>query len=158
MRFLLPLIANLSEPQYRLLLLLQALIVKHGAAAVPAVTDSDIAEGCAAVAATYETAGKGIIYEHQAASLPAQRLAGELGHAIAEMRRRGAPPSMERDAVAALRRIERGARTAMQALPGEQSPVFLALLRRVMAATEDGASTRAADHAPSGGGRLIIPG
>ena len=153
---LLPIVSELSEPQYRLLLFFQALVVKHAEAALPPIFDTDIANAAAAVAATFETAGKGIIYEHQAASVPAQRLAAELGHAVAEMRRNGAPPSVERDATAALRRLERGAITAAAVLPDDQPPVFLGVLRRVMTSTEPAGSAADSPSAPSSS--LIIPG
>jgi hypothetical protein len=154
MRFLLPLLADLSEPQYRLLLFVQALVVKHAEGAIPPLLDADVADAAAAVAATFETAGKGIIYEHQAASVPAQRLASEVGHAIAEMRRKGAPPSLERDAAAALRRLERGAKTAGTVLDGDEAPVFVGVLRRVM----EQPAAAAADSPPAGGSGLIVPG
>ena len=157
MRLLLPLLADLSEPQYRLLLLLQAIVVRHAETAIPPVVDSDIAAASAALAATYETATKGIIYEHQAASIPAQRLAADLGGAITEMRRKGAPATVERDASVALRQLERGARTAASALTGDEAPVFLNVLRRVMAGM-DHAPAASSEPSPSPGGGLIIPG
>ena len=157
MRFLLPLLGDLSEPQYRLLLYFQALVVQHAAAAQPPAGDADIAEAAAAVAATFETAGKGIIYEHQAASVPAQRLASELGYAVADMRRKGAPAALERDAAVALRTLERAARAAATALAGDAAPVFLGLLRRVMAAMEPASGAPQEPPAASGSG-LIIPG
>ena len=156
-RFLVPLLSDLSERQYHLLLYLQALVVKHAEAAIPRLTDEDIAEAAAAVAKTFETVSKGIIYEHQAASVPAQRLASELGGAISEMRRKGAPPALERDATAALRTLERAARTASKGLPDDEPPVFLELLRRVMAAMDQGRGA-SADAPAAGGSGLIIPG
>ena len=157
MRFLVPLLSNLSEHQYHLLLFLQALVVKHAERAIPPLTDEDIAEAASAVARTFETVSKGIIYEHQAASIPAQRLATELGGAISEMRRKGAPPALERDATAALRTLERAAQAASKALAGDDAPVFLGLLRRVMAAMDE-ARGPAADAPATSGGGLIIPG
>jgi hypothetical protein len=158
MRFLVPLLADLSEPQYRLLLFLQAVVVRYAQTASPPLTDADIAEASAAVAATFETAGKGIIYEHQAASIPAQRLATELGHAIAEMRRKGAPASLEREATATLRKLERGARTASSALTGDDPPIFLGMLRRVMASVEAQVPEARSSGPAAGGSGLIIPG
>jgi hypothetical protein len=157
LRFLMPLLAELSERQYQLLLYLQALIVKHAEAAIPPLTDADIAEACAVVAKTFETASKGIIYEHQAASVPAQRLATDLGGAISEMRRKGAPPAIERDATTALRTLERAARTADKALAGDETPMFLGLLRRLMATIGERRGD-SSDTPPAGGSGLIIPG
>ena len=75
--FIVPLVADLTETQYRLLLMFQSATVKHAASAVPGVRDEDIAAAADAAAATLETARKGIIYEHQAVSVPAQRLTAE---------------------------------------------------------------------------------
>ena len=151
MRYFLPLIADLSEAQYRLLLLFQAIVVKHAQGALPPVRDDDVADAAAAVAATLETARKGIIYEHRAAAIPAQRLAAELTAAAAEIaKREGAPATVERDAAVALRRIERGARGAAAALAGDEPPIFLGLVRRMMA----GAAEAAAPEPPQG--RVII--
>lgn len=136
MRYFLPLVQDLTETQYRMMLLFQAIVVKHAQGVLPPVRDVDVADAAGAVAATLETARKGIIYEHRAASVPAQRLADELGRAAGELaRREGAPASVERDAAAALRRVERGARGAAAGLAGDEPPAFLALLGRLMADT-----------------------
>ena len=52
------------------------------------LVDDDVAEAMAALAATYETAARGVIYEHRPASLPAERLVGALKPVLAEGRRR----------------------------------------------------------------------
>ena len=83
--FILPLVSELTETQYRLLLLFQSATVKHAERRLPTLRDEDIAEAAAAAAATLETARKGIIYEHQAVSVPAQRLTSELGRVVAEL-------------------------------------------------------------------------
>jgi hypothetical protein len=156
-RFFVPLVQDLSEPQYRLLLLFQGVVVSQAHNALPPLHDEDVAEGAAAVAATLETARKGIIYEHRAQSGPAQQLATEFTRAITELSRQpGAPSAFERDAAVVLRRIEQGARTAAAALPDEQPPVYLGLLSRLMShGPDDQARESSAVEPPS---RLIIPG
>jgi hypothetical protein len=114
-RVLLPLIQDLSEPQYRLLLAFQAIILKHAASALPAPQDADVGDAAGTLASTIETAGRGIIYEHQTASVPAQRMVAEL-----------------RDAATALRRIEQGARDAAAAFPEDGATAYLGLLSRMM--------------------------
>lgn len=138
--FLLPLVSGLTETQYRLIVLFQSITVKHAEHAVPALLDVDVAEGAAAAAATLETAGKGIIYEHPAASVPAQRLTDEYGRLVAELIKQNATQRgrVERDAAAALRKIEAGARTAATVLTGDEAPVYLKVLGRVFAATPSG--------------------
>jgi hypothetical protein len=167
MGFFVPLVSDLSEPQYRLILYFQAIAAQHAVGAVPSLMDQDVAEAAAALAGTLETAGKGIIYEHQAASIPAQRLVTDFRKGLGELTREsGAQTSrFERDAAVALRRIEHGARRASSALAGDDHPVFLSLLSRIMAAAgtaSDGAqgadspSAEPGDRQPGSG--LIIPG
>jgi hypothetical protein len=163
MGFLLPRINDLTEMQYRLFLYLQARVLQHAKAAIPAPLDADAADAASSVAATLETAGKGIIYEHQAQSLPAQRLAAELGRAVADLAQQaGAQASrVERDAAAALRRIERVAREAGKEIADEASPAttWLALARRMMRGEgangkdEGGAAPSPSPDAP----RIVLP-
>ena len=136
MRFLLPRIADLSEPQYLLFMLFQAVVLQHTGQATPVPHDADVAEAAASVAATLETARKGIIYEHRAASIPAQRLASEISKALNEVAgRAGAEAArLERDAAAALRRLERTARDARAEVPDpeREESSWLALADRLM--------------------------
>lgn len=161
MQFLLPRIGDLTETQYRVFLFAQALVLQHAKAAVPAPHDTDVADAAASVAATLETAGKGIIYEHHAASLPAQRLATEIGRAIADLAQRaGANGSrMERDAAAALRRLERAAREAAGEVPDETVPEasWLALATRLMAGAPAAAETQEKAEPATEAPRIILP-
>jgi hypothetical protein len=157
--FILPLVSDLTETQYRLLLLFQSTVVTHAAAAVPALRDDDVAEATSAAAATLETARKGIIYEHQAVSVPAQRLTSALAKVVADLGAQAGSQQarLERDGAVALRRIEQGARTAAKALEGDEAPVYLNLLTRMLkdpaAPAEAGAPGGAS---PTAGGGLII--
>jgi hypothetical protein len=157
--FLLPLISDLTDSQYRLVLLFQSVAVKHAQSAMPSVEDVDIAEAASAVAATLEPARKGIIYEHQAVSAPAQRLTTELRGVVAELiaQNPSQQARIERESAVALRRLEQGARTALAALPGDETPVYLKLLNRMMSGAPAGAdqsSDQETRTAPRGG--LII--
>jgi hypothetical protein len=157
--FVMPRISDLSNTQYRLFLFVQAIVLQHAASAVPALVDGDVAEAIAAVASTIETARSGIIYEHQARSLPAQRLADEVGKAVMDIARRaGAEASrVERDAAVALRRIERLAREAASESPDADRPAgsWLAIAARMMgpANTADSPEHTASRDEP----RIIIP-
>ena len=136
MRFLLPRISDLSEPQYRLFLFLQGVVLQYAREADPTPLDIDVAEATATVAATLETAGKGIIYEHQAPTIPAQRLAAEIRKVVAEVaQRNGAEAArLERDAAKSLRRIEGAARAAQAEVPDATYPdmSWLAMSTRLM--------------------------
>jgi len=158
MAFLLPRVADLTEAQYRLLLFAQAVVLQHARAATLVPHDADVADAAATVAATLETAGKGIIYEHQAGSVPAQRLVTELGRAVADLRQRAGAEvgRVERDCAVALRRLETIARDAEAAAPDTAAPhsSWLTFATRLMgqAGTADGAPTPVADEP-----RIIVP-
>jgi hypothetical protein len=158
LRFFLPLVSDLTEPQARLVLVFQAVMLRHAAGAVPALLDQDVADAAGAVAATLETARKGVIYEHQAASIPAQRLSAELRAALASLAPEASHVArVERDGAVALRTIEQAARTAATALAGDEPPIFINLARRL--APEPGTTTPGQGGAAKGGGSpLIITG
>lgn len=159
MAFVLPRISDLAEPQYKLFLFLQAIVLRHAERALPALLDADVADAAATVAATIETARSGIIYEHQTHSIPAQRLAAEVRDALMDLARRaGADGSrLERDAAVALRRLERLAREAMVESPDLERPTrsWLGLADRMMGpqTAADSAQQQAAKEEP----RIIIP-
>jgi hypothetical protein len=122
--FLTPRVGALTETQYRLFLFAQAIVLQQTKDAMPAPLDVDVADAAATVAATLETARKGIIYEHQAAAVPAQRLATELTRVVQDLvQRAGADAArLERDAALALRGLERVARDAQNDAPDEARP------------------------------------
>ena len=115
---MLPLLQGLSERQARLFLTLAALTSRHQAEGLQKLADDDIAQAAAALASTLETASRGIVYEHQPASLIASRLMTELKALVDEVVK-NAGSALERDAAIALRRIEHGAR-AMSAYTSSQ--------------------------------------
>jgi hypothetical protein len=159
MAFVLPRIADLAEPQYKLFLFLQAIVLRHAESALPAVLDADVADAAATVAATIETARSGIIYEHQARSIPAQRLASEIREAVGNLASRAGSEAsrLERDAAVALRRIERLAREAAVESPDPDHPTrsWLGLADRMMGpqTAADSAEQQAAKDEP----RIILP-
>ena len=117
------------------------------------IVDDDIGEAAAALAGTFETAARGVIYEHRPASLPADRLATALKRVIAEAGKPGGS-AFDRDAAFVLRRIEEATRE-ISAADASNRRAYLDLLGRVLddsgdPGTEDGAETAA-------GPRLILP-
>ena len=152
--FLGPIIHDLAEPQYHLFVLIQMFLRAYRPATVPAIIDDDVAAAAGALAATLETAGRGIIYEHRPSSLPAQRLATDMKAALDQGPAQGYP-SRDRDAVVVLRRIERAAQAAQRTLGGGQT-AYLDLLERVF--REPGPQS-APEPPPTaeGGSGLIIP-
>jgi hypothetical protein len=155
--FILPLVSELTDTQYRLLLLFQSATLQHAGAAQPRLRDEDVAEAAAAAAATLETARKGIIYEHQAVSVPAQRLSSELTRVVADLSAKAGSQQarLEREAAVALRRLEQGARTAGKALKGDEPPAYLNLLSRML--KEPAGASAPGESAPPAGGVIITP-
>lgn len=146
---LLPTLRGLSERQHQLFFLFQSLIARHTPEGFARLVDDDVAEAAAAVASTLETAARGVIYDHPAQSLPAQRLATEMKAMLAEMAQQGAKV-YDREAAMVLRAIEKGARETRQLEPGDTS--YLTLMARLLQ------RNRAATPAPAPqSGSLIIP-
>jgi hypothetical protein len=140
-------LGDLSERQARVLLYLQAFTKQHAPSALPPLLDRDVAEAAASLASTFETAAKGIVYEHHAASVPAQRLAANLKRGIEELAR-AERPAPDRDTAAALRMMEKLARDAASRL-GDGDRSYLHLLDRVMKPARE---TNAQDEK-----RVIVP-
>jgi len=107
---LLPSIQKLTERQHQLFFLFQSVVARHRPGGFARLADRDVAEAAASVAATLETAAKGLIYEHPAQTAVASALAAELSALIQQIRAEGATV-YDREAAMALRAIEAGART-----------------------------------------------
>ena len=158
-RFLLPIIDGLGRRQYQLFFVVQATIHRLAETDEMPVNDDVVRDTAQALAATYETASKGIIYEHRPSSLPAERLARELKPLLQGKDGRG-PLASERDLLEVLRRVERAATDARKTLDGG-THAYLDLVGRVMRSSSDGdtedsdetAPAKTADPAPS----VIIP-
>ena len=102
---LLPLVQGLSDRQAQLFLMLAAATSRHQSDALHRLADDDVAQAAGSLASTLETSAKGIVYEHQPASLIASRLLAELKTVVDEVVK-NAGSALERDAAIALRRIE----------------------------------------------------
>jgi len=101
------------------------------------VVDEDLAEGSASLAATYETASRGLIYEHRPQSPIAQRFVTELKVFLGELAAQGdaaASRQLERDAAIVLRQLERGAREARKAVDEGPATALDTIARFVTAA------------------------
>ena len=161
LRFLLPIVADLPSNQYRLFVFVQNLLHDVARAAEPPVDDRTVREAAETLAKTYETASKGIIYEHQAAGLAAERLSRALKPLLDDPSAAGgpdAPTAGERDLAAVLRCIERAAAGAEAAL-GDGSRAYLDLMSRMTRppATAGGAPEPGLDGEAGDEPRIIIP-
>jgi hypothetical protein len=157
---LVQMIEGLTAQQGEVLSLLQARIRMHRAAAIPALQDSDVADAMNALASTLETASRGILYEHQAASVPAMRLQQDLRAVLAELgeRERALGPTA---LAPVLRRIETMVeRTARHFAPTEGAAtdtVFLDFLERIGRPLEPDTDRPVGQAEPAPASRIILP-
>lgn len=153
-RFLAGVVRDLTEAQYHLFLFLQMAVARHAAHAVPALADADVDAAVRAMADTLDTAARGIIYEHQVASLPAQRLATELKAALETLAKDGRGPR-DADVALALKTTARGASEAAAALGGDRA--WLDLLASLFQGSGPDAPKDSAGGPAAEPGRIILP-
>jgi hypothetical protein len=120
---------DLSEHQSRLFLVAASFLVTYEPPALHGLVDDDVIEAMAALAGTFETASRGVIYEHRPSTLPAERLAQALKPKLSEARESRA--GFERDVAVVLRRIEVAAREIGRTSEGSRRG-FLDLIGRVL--------------------------
>jgi hypothetical protein len=148
---------DLSDPQRELVLVLLGVVRSHGGDPLQSLRDEDVAESAASLASTLETAARGVIYEHQAQSAPAQRLVRSLRAVLDEVGTRIGERAVGRDAAHALRAIERGARETGR-LVGGGPTAYLDLVGRVLRAPAQPAAPHSPVVAPEpGASGLILP-
>jgi len=144
---------DFSERQSQLFLLISTFLTKYEAPELQSLVDDDVAEAMAAMASTYETSVRGVIYEHRPASLPAERLVSLFRPVLAKAAE-GGGTAFERDAAVVLRRTEETVRE-VRAADRENGRAFVDFLSRVIARKPE------ADAAPPGAeperSRLILP-
>jgi hypothetical protein len=127
---LLAALGRVSERQLQLFFLIQTFIARWKPEGIARITDADVAEAAGALAASFETADRGVLYEHQATSTMAEGLRRELKTFLDEVGR-GGGSRFEREATEVLRGIERGARHDTPGLgPGPHD--YLSLVARVL--------------------------
>jgi hypothetical protein len=146
---------RLSQSQGQLSWLLFAAIAGFQGDALLRATDEDLAEAAGALAATYETAGRGVIYEHRPNSLVAQRLATDIQTLLQKLGENGGR-AFERDAATVLRALEKAATGAQKAL-GDGPTSCLELVKRLV--RDAGLQDRAPEAAPPEppGPTLVLP-
>jgi hypothetical protein len=131
---------DLNQRQSQLFYLVNSFINEFRPEQFHVLADADVLEASEALAATYETAVRGVIYEHRPQSLPAERLVTALKPLMAEAGKGQGTP-FERDAAVVLRRIAAAARELAVEEPANPR-AYLELLRRVMRARDEPARER----------------
>ena len=127
---LLPAIQALTERQHQLFFLCLSVIAKHKPEGFARLNDDDVAEAAKAVAATLETAARGVIYEHAPQNITAARLAAELRSLLTRLREEGSAVH-DREAAGVLRAIEKGARDTRRITQGTDT-AYLSLAARLL--------------------------
>ncbi len=152
-----PMLQGLTDRQTRLFVLTATLITGHTSEMLQRLLDDDVAQAAEALAATLETAERGIVYEHRPASLQAERLSTEIKGLLQDLSREGGS-ALDRDLAVALRRVEHGARETRRVLEGGDT-AFQQLLARVIvpASAEGGAGANSDRPEAAAGSGLIIP-
>ena len=127
---------DLSERQSQLFFLVNTFLVQYAADAAigtlaSAIRDEDVSEAMTALASTFETASRGVIYEHRPASLPAERLMTALKPVLAEAGK-GRGSAFERDAAVVLRRVADAVSHARSQAESAARTPYLELIGRVI--------------------------
>jgi hypothetical protein len=122
-------IGRLSEPQLQLYFLLQSMVLDYKPESVTRLADQDVALAVGALAASLETASKGVIFEEASTSPVAEGLRRALKPLVEELTKGGGSRA-EQEVAVVLRGIERGARHEGGHIPdGDTS--YLDLVSRV---------------------------
>lgn len=147
LRTLLGGMGRMSEGQLRLYFLVLSYFTRPASPGAPRLVDAEAADAAAAVAATFDTASRGLIFEHQAKTVAGQRMAAEL-IAILRDAGKGGGARFEREVAEVLGEIARAAAPAPLSDPATRS--YLDLASRVL---QDDGRAEAAVAPPS----LILP-
>jgi hypothetical protein len=140
---------DFSQRQTHLFFMIATFFVRYDPPELHPLIDDDIAAATGALAATFETASRGVIYEHRPASLPAERLVTSLKPLLAEAGK-GGGTAFEREAAVVLRRFGDAVKD-VRALDPEDRRACLDMLVRMIA------SAGAADAEAAEPTRLIVP-
>ena len=155
--FLMAMHEGLTAAQSELFWAVLTFIAGFGGDPLTKVVDEDLSDGAAALAATYETAGRGLIYEHRPQSLIAQRLVTDLqaflGTLAAESH--AAARRVEGDAAVVLRRLEAGARQVRKTVD-EGPTTALDMISRVVTQAAREAPAKTTESAPEPARPVII--
>lgn len=145
---------DLNEQQSRLFVAVTGFISQYQAPDIHPLIDDDVAEAAGALASTFETASRGLIYDHRPSARQAERLMAGLRTVLDESERR-AGSGFARDAAVVLRRVEEMVRDARSA-DARSTRTYLELVGRVMTKARRPESAEAPGAAEDGP-RLIVP-
>jgi hypothetical protein len=147
-------IGRLSEQQLQLFFLLQSMALSYKPEGLSRLTDADVALAAGALAASLETASKGLIFEESTGSVVAEGLRRALKPVIDEVTKSGGS-RVEREVALVLRGLERGAKHDGGHIPaGETS--YLELVARVFQHQQPTRPRRSGETGPDPAKPLIV--
>ena len=152
---LMPTVHELTERQHQLFFLMHTAIARHSPDGFARLNDDDVAAAAAALASTFETSARGVIYEHAAESPVAQRLAADLKAMLGEMEKQGARV-YDHEVATVLRAIERGAREMRRHGDGD-TRAYLSLLGRLLQVNRAGQPARAGSAPGQEPSSIVLP-
>jgi hypothetical protein len=147
------LVRDFNQRQSQIFFLTATFIVRYQPPELHPLVDEDVAEAAAALAATFETSARGVIYEHPATTAAGGRLAAALRPLLAEAGQGGGTP-FERDTAVVLRRIEDAA-LHRQGLADAGPRALVELLGRVI--RPGPGEDELESSPPAEASRLIVP-
>jgi len=123
-------LGRVSEPQLQVFFVIHTFISRFRVDGHRRLSDADVGEATGALASSFETAAKGVLYEQQATSVAGEALRRELKVFLAQIAGDGGA-RFEREVAVVLRGIERG---ATHATPGfGTGPLdYLSLVARIL--------------------------
>jgi hypothetical protein len=155
MGLLMQMMRDFDQRQSQLFLMVCTFLKKYPSPELQPLVDDDVAEAMTALASTYETAARGLIYEHRPASLPAERIVTTLRPVLAKAGE-GGGSAFERDVAVVLRRAEEAVRDVRAADPGNRR-AFIDFLVRVVVRRPPGDEAEMPGEPSAEPSRLIIP-
>ncbi len=147
LRALMATVGRLSEGQMQVFFLIQSYFLRPSQTGAPRPLDAEVADAAGALAATFETASRGLVFEHPARTASGQRMAAELREVLADVGK-GGGTRFEREVVEVLRAVERGAGATSETAADPRQ--YLGLVARVL---REGAPEEPAPAPPA----LILP-
>ena len=152
---LMPALRHLTERQHQLFFLFHSVIARHTPEGFARLTDDDVAQAAGTLAATIETASKGVIYEHAAESPAAQRLAAEFKALLEDVRSHGTTV-YDGEAALALRAMEAGARETGARTDGGPT-AYLSLMGRLLQVNRAAAGLAAPGAGAGAASSIVLP-
>ena len=148
---------DVTDRQQQLMFLLLGIARRYEGDPLQSLVDADVAEAARSLASTLETANRGVIYEHQPATMAAQRLVTDWKALFKDVSsREGGEKLVQRDGPVALRAIEHGATELGRVLPGGDR-AYLQLVARMLRPRPGEAEVAQTPDPPKPSGLILPP-